>query len=62
MTLLVRVVLASLAIVVTTFTVGPGTNVLTSAAFGVSLVILVFGGLYVLVWHLVGVVARRLDW
>jgi len=61
LTILSQVVLVSVVIVTVTLLLGPGSNVVTIVAFLLSAVIVVFGGLYVGVWVLVGAVYRRLN-
>jgi hypothetical protein len=42
-------------------TEGPGTNILTLVAFLLSCIVVMFGGLYVGVWVLVGAAYRRFN-
>jgi len=59
LTFLAQAVLVSVVIVTITLLLGPGTNILTLVAFLVSSIVVMFGGVYVGVWVLVGAVYRR---
>lgn len=61
LTILSQAVVVSVVIVTVTLLLGPGSNILTIIAFLLSAVVVVFGGLYVGVWVLVGAVYRRLN-
>ncbi len=61
LTILSQAVFASVMIATVTLALGPGTNILTLVAFLVSAIVVMFGGLYVGVWVLVGAVYRRFN-
>ena len=61
LTLLSQAVLVAVVIATVTLALGPGTNILTLVAFLVSAVVVMFGGVYVGVWVLVGAVYRRFN-
>ena len=61
LTFLAQAVLVSVVVVTVTLFLGPGTNILTLVAFLVGSIVVMFGGLYVGVWVLVGAVYRRFN-
>ena len=61
LTFLAQAVLVAVIVVTVTLFLGPGTNILTIVVFLISAVVVVFGGLYVGVWLLVGAVYRRFN-
>jgi hypothetical protein len=61
LTFLSQAVLVAVVIATVTLAIGPGTNLLTLVAFLVSAIVVMFGGLYVGVWVVVGAVYRRFN-
>jgi hypothetical protein len=61
LTFLAQAVLVSIVVVTVTLLLGPGTNLLTLVAFLLGSIVVMFGGLYVGVWVLVGAVYRRFN-
>ena len=61
LTFLSQAVLVAVVIATVTLALGVGTNLLTLVAFLVSAIVVMFGGVYVGVWVLVGAVYRRFN-
>jgi hypothetical protein len=61
LTFLAQAVLVSVVFLTVALSLGPGTNILTLVVFLLSSIVVMFGGLYVGVWVLVGAVYRRFN-